>query len=295
MPTSPLDAAVESARAALGNRNVPAPEALVFPATGIGILPGRLARGGKLPFARVDGVPRMWRSSVLSWGDFHGLAVWMLDDAPLEAEDGEPAWHRGFPVWLAAASGATAMLHATAGVALEPADNRATGAGARASRLPIGSLAFWSDHVNLSGGSPLVGIGESQLGPMFPDQTRLHDPHLRRAALDAAARLGVVAHEAVVACTSGPTLDTPAERRFFARTGAAVAVQDLAGPLIAAAHAGLGALGVGVIVAHALDQVDVARIASLSQAVAPALDDLFWQLAADVQKEIRKRLDEDLA
>lgn len=287
MAPSPLDSAVDSVRAALGARNVPAPEALVFPATGLGILPGRLARGGKLPLARLDGVPRMWRSSVLSFGDFHGLAVWMIDDAPLEAEEGEPAWQRAFPVWLAAASGATAMLHASAGIALEPPEPRKS--------LPVGSLAFWSDHLNLSGGSPLVGIGESQLGPMFPDQTRLHDPHLRRAALAAAARLGVAAGEAVVACTSGPTLDTPAERRFFARAGATVAVQDLAGPLIAAAHAGLGTLGVGVVVAHALDEVDVARIASLSQAVAPALDDLFWQLAADVQKEIRKRLDEDLA
>ncbi|MBI5434918.1 MAG: hypothetical protein HZA52_18945 [Planctomycetes bacterium] len=282
---SPLDAAVDQARASLALRGVPAPEALFWPATGTGILPGRLTRGGKLPFSRVDGVPRAWRDSVLAWGDFHGLAVWMLDDAPLEAIDGEAPWMRSFPVWLAAASGATALMHASAGVALER----------NGRELAVGSLAFFSDHLNLSGSSPLIGIGESQLGPMFPDQTRVHDPHLRRAALAAAERLGVAAAEAVVACTAGPTLDTPAERRFFARAGADVAVQDLAGPLIAAAHSGLGALGVGVIVARERDDVDVARIASLCQAVAPALDDLFWQLAADVQKEIRARLDEDLA
>lgn len=238
-----------------------------------------------MPLARIDGMPRPWREGVLAWGDFHGLAVWMLDDAPLEPEDGEPAWLRSFPVWLAAASGASALLHASAGIALVR-DGKS---------LPVGSLAFAADHLNLSGSSPLVGIGESQLGPMFPDQTRVHDPHLRRAALAAAERLGVAANEAVVACTSGPTLDTPAERRFYARAGADVAVQDLAGPLIAAAHAGLGTLATIVVVAEERDDVDVARIASLCQAVAPALDDLFWQLAADVQKEIRARLDEDLA
>ncbi|MCE9594838.1 MAG: hypothetical protein K8S98_11665 [Planctomycetes bacterium] len=285
MTTSLLDAAVDQARNALSGRSVPAPEALFWPATGTGILPGRLVRGGKLPLDRVDGVPRAWRDAVLAWGDFHGLAVWMLEDAPLEAEAGEPVWMRSFPVWLAAASGASALVHASAGVALER-DGR---------ELAVGSLAFFTDHINLSGASPLGGLGESRLGPMFPDQTRVHDPHLRRAALAAAERLGVSAAEAIVACTAGPTLDTPAERRFFARAGADVAVQDLAGPLLAAAHAGLGTLGVGVIVARERDDVDVARIASLCQAVAPALDDLFWQLAADVQKEIRARLDEDLA
>lgn len=285
MSSSPLDSAVERARAALATRDLPAPEALFWPAIGSGILPGRIARGGKLPLARVDGVPRPWRDALLTWGDFHGLAVWMIDDAPSEAEDGEPGWMRSFPVWLAAAQGATALIHASAGVALER-EGRA---------LPVGSLALFVDHVNLSGGSPLVALGESRLGPMFPDQTRVHDPHLRRAALAAAEKLGLVAAEAVVACTAGPTLDTPAERRFFARAGADVAVPDLAGPLIAAAHAGLGTLGVAVIVAREQDDVDVARIAAVCQAVAPALDDLFWQLAADVQKEIRARLDEDLA
>jgi purine-nucleoside phosphorylase len=286
MQSSLLDAACRSAREALVEHGVAAPEALLWLGTGAGILPARMKSAGRWPLSRAAGVPRVWRDALLYYGDFHGLAVWMLEDAPLEAEPDDPPWARAFPVWLAASNGAASLIHTSAGVALERE-------GARA--MQPGSLALITDHVNLSGASPLVGLGASQLGPMFPDQTRVHDPHLRRCALEACKRLGIEAREAIAACTIGPTLDTPAERRFFASTGADVAVQDLSGPLIAAAHAGLGTLAVCVVTARGEEEVDVARIAAVSQAVAPALDDLLWQLAGDVQREVRARLDEDLA
>ncbi len=286
MRESPLDAACQSAREALVAHGVPAPDAIFLLGTGVGILPGRLKAGGRMPLARAKGAPRIWGEALLHWGDFHGLSVWLLDDAPLELEPSDPTWARPFPIWLAAASGASAMIHTSAGTALDVEGEK---------MLEPGSLALVTDHVNLSGGTPLIGLAESHLGPMFPDQTRLHDSFLRRSALQACTKLGIEAREAIVACTVGPTLDTPAERRFFARVGAHVAVQDLAPTLIAAAHAGLGTLEISVITARASDAVDVAQIAAVSQAIAPALDDLLWQLAADVQREVRARLDEDLA
>lgn len=282
MHSSPLDAAVFQAQAALEAKGVGAPTALLFSSTGLGLLPARLEGGRRIPLARVEGVPAAWQGATLHWGDFNGLPIWMIDDEPRDPGVDDPAWHAAFPVWLAAAAGASALLHTSAGHALssEP------GVGA-----PLGALALVRDHVNLSGASVLVGLGESRLGPIFPDQTQVHDAHLRRAARAVASRLGLVGVEVVAACTLGPSIDTPAERRWFAAAGAGVAVQRLATPILAAAHAGLGSLCI-VVVSDAGDgPLDIARVAATSGRVAPALDDFLWTLAAEVQREAHGRLE----
>lgn len=284
MDAHPLDEACHATAAWLARHGACAPSALLLLGTGCGILPTRLENAGRAPLSR--SAPRPWSEALLHWGEFNGLALWMLDDAPLEPEVGDPAWAHGFPVWLAAAAGASALVHTSAGVSL---------ANERGEALPPGAIALVSDHLNLSGSSPLVGLAASQLGPMFPDQSHAHDAKLRRSALATCRKLGLDAREAVAACTLGPTLDTPAERRFFARAGADVAVSELAAPLLAAAHAGLGTLALVVVAARGEESLDLARTTALAHAVAPALDDLLWELAAQVQREVRARLDEELA
>ena len=208
----------------------------------------------------------------MHYGELESLPVWLIEDAPEDAPDGEPPWAAAFPVWLAAAAGAVSLVHTAAGSALDLG----------ADSLALGTLALVSDHLNLSGATPLVGLGKTRLGPMFPDQTQLHDRRLRAQALAIAARLGLAAREVVAVGTLGPAIETPAERRWFARAGGAVAVQRLATTLLAAAHAGLGALCV-VAVTHAGDgPVDIAQAASISAELAPALDDLLAELARHV-------------
>ena len=278
---NPLDRAAESARAALSGAGALQPCALLLLATGTGQLPGRLERTGRAPLSRIAGVPACWADCVLHWGELRGLPVWMLEDAARETAPSDPAWHAGFPVWLAAAAGASTLIHTSAGAAL-----------ARGDAPAVGTLALARDHVNLSGATPLLALGESRLGPLFPDQTRLHDGALRRSALDSAAELGLAAREVVVACSLGPALETPAERAHFARAGADVAVQRLATPLLAAAHAGLGVLAIVVVVQDAQASLDLARITAASRALAPALDDLLWEVAAGAQAQARAQLGE---
>jgi purine-nucleoside phosphorylase len=282
MHASVLDGAVFQAQAALEAKGVAAPTALFLSATGLGLLPARLASGKRIPLANLPGVPTCWQHAILHWGDFNGLSVWMLEDEPADLETTAPVWAEAFPVWLAAAAGASALVHTSAGHGLG-------GTGAAV----LGSLALLSDHVNLSGTSVLVALGESRLGPIFPDQTQVHDVHLRRAAKSVAAKLGIVATECVAACTLGPSIDTPAERRWFAQCGAAVAVQRLASPILAAAHAGLGSLCVVVVTDSGDGPLDIARVAATSGKIAPALDDFLWTLAADVQQEARARLEQE--
>ena len=278
-PGSALDAAVFPAETALRAKGVAAPTALILSATGLGILPARLEGGRRIPLEGIPGVPPAWRKSILHWGSFQGLACWMIEDEPDDELPFGAAFEAGFPVWLAAAAGASAMIHTSAGHSLSD-------------DCGVGTLALLSDHLNLSGSSVLLGLGESRLGPIFPDQTRVHDVELRRAARAAAARLGLVAVEAVGACTLGPAIDTPAERRWFAAAGAQVAVQRLAAPILAAAHAGLGTLCVVAITDAGEGPLDIAKVAATAGRIAPALDDFLWTLAGDVGRQAAARLEE---
>ena len=276
-----LDDAVASANAALGRAGIVPPRALYLLATGGGLLPLRLARGSRTPLAKVGGVPEAWRAATLHSGELSGTPVWIVEDAPGSAETGglpqagEPGWVRGFPCWLAGSAGASILVHTSAGASLAP-------------DLEPGTLALASDHLNLSGRSPLIGLAASRLGPLFPDLSAFHHAELRASALALCAKLGIRAREVVVACAIGPALETPAERRFFARAGAHVSVQGLEGPLLAAAHAGLRALSIACVTDRGEEAPDLAAILARAEAMAPALDELLAALGPEIAREAER-------
>jgi len=73
-----------------------------------------------------------------------------------------------------------------------------------------------SDHINLTGESPLSGQR------LFLDQSRNYDPELRQGLMEAAARSGLSVHEGVYAGLRGPEYETPAEVRMLQILGADV-------------------------------------------------------------------------
>ncbi|MCC7013562.1 MAG: hypothetical protein IT454_13440 [Planctomycetes bacterium] len=280
MQASQLDDAVARAVKSSERSVALRPVALYLLSTGVDVLSGRLERGGRVPLERIEGVPASWAHALLHFGWLRGLPVWLIENAPVEPAISEPAWAGAFPVWWAAAMGASTLVTCCAGSSLDNAS------------APAGTIALVRDHINLSGSTPLLGVGASELGAQFPDQSRVHETELIRAAKQAAERLGLNARECIAACTLGPTLETPAEQRWMARAGAHVSAQGMALPLIAAAHAGLGGLALVVVVQEAEAALDIAKIAARSEALAPALDDLLTELALDVQRVARARLDE---
>ncbi len=278
MSSNPLDAAVFDASKELRGRGAPEPEVLFLLGTGLGLLPSKLSSSWRLPLESIAGVPTAWRGATLIAGDVRGVTFWLIEDAPHEeggrvaaAMPSEHAWARAFPVWLAACSGATICVHTSAGTAL--------GDDQPGAQPPV--LAFGSDHLNLSGQTPLLGLGESRLGALFPDQTTVHHARLRERALWHAERLGIPSMQGVLACTSGPSLETPAERVYFQRAGGDVAVQDLAAPLIAAAHSGLSCLSIVGLLPQE-PGIDVRRLLEGAEVIAPALEELIEALLPDL-------------
>ena len=300
MSHSLLDDSIAPAIQELHERGVPSPQVLLWTGTGAGMLPRALDKSVSLPLGRLPGVPASWHDSVLHAGQAGGLSVWILDDAPRElntpgSEDpNAPAWARGFPAWLAAAAGAVLCLHTSAGSRLpEASDGSTPGSADDSQPLTAGTLFFPEDHINLSGNTPLLALGETGLGPLFPDQTTLHHTGLRTTARERCAKLGLPAASGVVACSLGPALETPAERRWMSTAGAAVSVQGLAAPLHACAHAGLALLSIVIITDAGERPVDMAALVAASEAAAPALEDLLGHLLEDVSHTVHELLGEE--
>jgi len=265
---NPLDRTVRTALDELRADGAPAPAALLWLAVGAdGLL--ELLEGPRSSTSPTAGLEIHAAALGREPG---GPMVWIVEGAGERAEQTAP-WRAVLACWVAAAAGARACLLATAGQALPESD----------APPPAGSLFLASDHLNLSGASPLVGLGPSELGPLFPDLTRLHHPGLRRSAAAAARARGVPIAEGVLACLAGPALATPAEARFLARAGAQAAVHELAAPLHACAHAGLAALSITALLDDGAGPADVARQAALAERLAPRLDALWLDLGPAVR------------
>jgi len=278
-PTSTLglDETVFPLRARLRTAGVPDPRALFLMGTGAGFLPSRLGAAVEVELGELCGECEPWNGAVLRAGMLGALPVWFLEDLSGEPLADEPAspWMRAMPVWLAAAAGAELCVLTAAGSALPGVARRAP------------YLAALRDHVNFSGSTPLLGLGESKLGPLFPDLTHLHHAGLRGALLERAEALGIAADEAVAACTLGPALETPAERRMLARLGADVSVPGLATPVVAAGHAGLALLAIVAVTDAPEGGVELASVLAAASALQPALEDLLLALAPDLAATAR--------
>ena len=93
-------------------------------------------------------------------------------------------------------------------------------AGAIAQELTPGEFVLVSDHLNLTGESPLTGSEAASLGPRFVDLSAAYDGELTRLVAAAAADIELPLKRGVYAAVRGPQYETPAEVRMLARLGA---------------------------------------------------------------------------
>ena len=77
-----------------------------------------------------------------------------------------------------------------------------------------GELMLITDHLNLTGTSPLIG------GPQFKDMTGVYSSRLSPLLLAAALREGFTLRQGVYAGLIGPQYETPAEIRMLRTLGA---------------------------------------------------------------------------
>jgi purine-nucleoside phosphorylase len=132
----------------------------------------------------------------------------------------------------------------------------------------VGQPVLISDHINLTGRSPLTGPPPPDKYPgRFTDLTDLYARRLRELAKQADPTLA----EGVYAALPGPHYETPAEIRMLAAAGADLVGMSTALEAIAARHLGAEVLGISLVTNPAaglspapLDHSEVVRAAAAS-------------------------------
>jgi purine-nucleoside phosphorylase len=152
--------------------------------------------------------------------------------------------------------------------------------GIRAGLAP-GQPVLISDHLNLTGASPLTGLPLAGAGPSpFTDLTQVYSARLRALARARDSELT----EGVYAALTGPEYETPAEIRMLRTLGADLVGMSTVLEAIAARHLGAEVLGISLVTNVAaglsdqkLDHADVlatartaaARVGALLAAILP--------------------------
>jgi purine-nucleoside phosphorylase len=109
-----------------------------------------------------------------------------------------------------------------------------------------GTLMLITDHLNLTGRTPLLGpVRPAE--QRFPDLTEAYDAGLRARTREAAARLGIQLAEGVYAGLLGPSYETPAEVRMLERLGADAVGMSTVVEVIAGRALGIRCLGLSTI------------------------------------------------
>jgi purine-nucleoside phosphorylase len=132
--------------------------------------------------------------------------------------EGHPAHVVTAPIRIAAAAGVSRLVLTNAAGSLHPG-------------FPPGQWMMLSDHLNLTGQSPLTG------GPRFHDMSAVYSPRWRKQFAATAAAAAFPLHEGVYAGLPGPQYETPAEIRMLRTLGAdAVGMSTVLEAIEARAH-----------------------------------------------------------
>ncbi len=147
--------------------------------------------------------------------------------------EGHAARDVSFPVRLAHALGVRGLILTNAAGGINPA-------------FHPGTLMLISDHLNLAFANPLAGpVGGGEV--RFPDLSNPYDGSWREQARNIALTYRIPYREGVYVWTSGPSYETPAEIKFFARAGADAVGMSTVPEAIQAAALGLPVLGISTI------------------------------------------------
>jgi len=240
------------------------PEVGIILGTGLGGLADEIEGAVSIPYQEIPGFPlstveshagrlligRMGRRAVVTMqGRFHRYEGYDLAEVT-------------FPVRVLRALGAGTLIVSNACGGMNPL-------------WAPGDLVLLSDHINLLGDNPLVGLNDERLGPRFPDMSDPYDPELRALARAAALRLGLILREGVYVAVPGPSLETRAEYRMLRTLGADVVGMSTVPEIIVAAHSGMRALGISIItdqcLPDALEPADIGNIIATAAKAEPAL------------------------
>lgn len=225
--------AIEVIESAIGP--VRAPIGMVL-GSGLGGLADEVEGARSLSYRQIPHIPSSTvpgHAGRLVAGRWQGREVVVLSGRIHRYEGHDPS-RVALPVQMLAAMGVEVLVVTNA-------------AGAINASYTPGDLMLISDHINMMGGNPLVGMNDDRIGPRFPDMTVAYDAELRGLTKRLAEARGLRVHEGVYCGVLGPSYETPAEIRMFRALGADAVGMSTVPEVIAARHAGIRVLGLSCL------------------------------------------------
>ena len=99
--------------------------------------------------------------------------------------------------------------------------------GSLTEQFPVGSVVAITDHINLTGQSPLCGLSpknisdkETRDSSIFTDMSEAYHPHITKNIIQIMKSQALTINEGIYAGVIGPQLETPAEVRMLRNLGA---------------------------------------------------------------------------
>jgi purine-nucleoside phosphorylase len=240
-PSRPIPPAEQPARlaaleAAVRARTGLVPEVGIVLGSGLGGLADDLENPIAIPFGELPGWP-----SATAPGHVGRLLLGRLAGRPVVMLQGRFHVYEGNdpglvvqPVLLFQRLGATVVVLTNAAGGVDPG-------------FGPGTLMVISDHLNLTGRTPLLGPNADAIGPRFQDLTDAWSPRLREKLHAAGQAEGVDLADGTYAGLLGPQYETPAEVRMLRILGADAVGMSTVLECIAARWAGLEVCGVSLV------------------------------------------------
>ncbi|MGH7651835.1 MAG: purine-nucleoside phosphorylase [Gemmatimonadaceae bacterium] len=211
------------------------PKLAIILGSGLGGLSRAIEDAVRIPFAEIPGFPEATvagHEGVVILGTLGEREVVALSGR-FHMYEGHPATLAAFPIRVFSALGVRDLFVSNAAGGISP-------------KLAVGDLMVISDHLNLTGSSPLVGVAEE--GDIrFPDMTDAYDPGLRRLLRNVGEKLEIKLSEGVYAGLLGPAYETPAEVKMLRLLGADAVGMSTVAEVIMARALGMRVVGVSCI------------------------------------------------
>ena len=165
----------------------------------------------KVPYTKIRGFPEptvAGHAGELFFGKLGGTPVLVLSGRA-HFYEGHPMERVTFAIRVLAAFGIRELLLTNA-------------AGGLNQQFHAGDFMVLTDHINFMGANPLRPLrgGRQEKLPRFVDLTETYDKNLRELLFRAGKMSGLKLQRGVYLAVSGPSYETPAEIRAFARLGA---------------------------------------------------------------------------
>lgn len=193
--------------------------------TGLGPVADLISNPVTVPYAHIPGFPKgqvSGHSARVVVGMMGKARVFIMQGRAHYYEKGDASIMR-VPIETMAALGIKNLILTNA-------------AGSLLEEVPPGSLSLITDHINLSGVNPLIGVSDDS---RFVPMVDAYDPLLREALRQAATHSGVTLHEGLYQWFPGPSFETPAEIRASKMLGATLVGMSTVPEVILARRIGL--------------------------------------------------------